>query len=275
VVSGVPDSHEPATDGHALADLLRELQAVRPDADIALVSRAYLTAEACHRGQVRKSGDPYITHPLAVALIVLGTGADDQTVCAALLHDVLHDTACTEAELQSGFGPEIAGLVSQAGELMSADDQGEAALTALAAEEGDKRALLIKVADRLHNLRTIEHLPQASQVDRSLQTLRVQVPIARALGADAIGRELADIATAVLTRHHQPPPSASGRVLCASAVLLPRAVRARWREEWLAELDLLGTKKARAIFAAQIACGIARLAVTLHAGSVSRRRTRP
>ena len=261
-MSGGPASHEPGTDGQALADLLRELQAVRPEADIALVSKAYLTAESWHRGQVRKSGDPYITHPLAVALILVGMGADDQTLCAALLHDVLHETGCTEAELQAVFGPDIAGLVRQVSGLEPTDD-------------GDKRVQLIKIADRLHNLRTIEHLPAARQVASSLQTLQVQVPIARALGADAIGRELADLASAALKRNHQAPPSASGGVLCASAVLLPRAMRARWREEWLAELDLLPTRRARARFAAQIARGVARLAVTLHADRVSRWRTRP
>jgi len=269
VVSGGSAGHEPVTDGQTLADLLRELQAARPDADIALVSKAYLTAESCHRGQLRKSGDPYITHPLAVALILVGMGADDQTLCAGLLHDVLHDTACTEAELQAEFGLDIAGLVRQASGLNPTDDQGAAAMTAMAAGDGDKRVLLIKIADRLHNLRTVGHLPAARQVDSSLQTLQVQVPIARALGADAIGRELADRASTVLKRHHQAPPSASGRMLCASAVLLPRAVRARWREEWLAELDLLPTRKARAVFAVQVARGIARLAVTLYASERS------
>ncbi len=205
-----------------LAGLLRELQAVRPDADTALVVKAYLAAESWHRGQLRKSGDPYITHPVAVAVILVGMGADDATLCAGLLHDVLHDTACTKAELEAEFGPDIADLVHETSALNPTDDEGGAAVTAMAADPGgDKRVLLIKIADRLHNMRTIRYLPTARQVDRSLQTLQVQVPIARALGADAIGGELADLASAALRRHNQSPPTASGRMLCASAALLP------------------------------------------------------
>jgi HD domain len=259
VVNPGPAHASAGADGGTLADLLRELQAARPDADVALVVKAYLSAESWHQGQLRKSGDPYITHPLAVAVILVGMGADDATLCAALLHDVLEDTACTEAELRGEFGPEIANLVC----LASALDPGSPA--------DDRRALLIKIADRLHNMRTIRYLPTAKQVDRSRQTLQVQVPIARALGADAIGGELADLASASLKRHIQNPPTATGRLLCASAVVLPAGPRARWREEWLAELALLPTRRARAVFATQIVRGIGRLAVTLR---VSRWRTR-
>jgi (p)ppGpp synthase/HD superfamily hydrolase len=272
VVNPGPAHASAGADGGTLADLLRELQAARPDADVALVVKAYLSAESWHQGQLRKSGDPYITHPVAVARILVGLGADDLTLCAALLHDVLEDTACTEAELQTEFGSEIADLVHQASALNPTDDKHAAALTALAASlGGDKRVLFIKIADRLHNMRTIRYLPTAKQVDRSRQTLQVQVPIARALGADAIGGELADLASASLKRHIQNPPTATGRLLCASAVVLPAGPRARWREEWLAELALLPTRRARAVFATQIVRGIGRLAVTLR---VSRWRTR-
>ena len=93
------------SDGGTLADLLRELLAVRPDADTALIVKAYLAAASWHTERMRKSGDPYITHPAAVATILVSAGADDHTLCAALLHDVLQDTACTEAELRAEFGP--------------------------------------------------------------------------------------------------------------------------------------------------------------------------
>lgn len=153
------------------------MQAARPDADVAFVVKAYLSAESWHQGQLRKSGDPYITHPVAVARILVGLGADDPTLCAALLHDVLEDTACTEAELQTEFGSEIADLVHQASAPNPTDDKDAAALTALAAGlGGDRRVLFIKIADRLHNMRTIRYLPTAKQVDRSRQTLQVQVP---------------------------------------------------------------------------------------------------
>jgi len=240
--------------------LLREVQAARPDADVALILRAYQSAESWHRGQLRKSGDPYITHPVAVAVILAGMDADDATLCAALVHDVLDQTGCTKSVLQAEFGHEIADLVEQV----------SAMSTSLAAgppsdSRADNRALMIKIADRLHNMRTIGYLPAPVQVDRSAQTLRVQAPMARALGADTIGAELADLASATLRRHHQAPPTASGRILALSAMLLPASVRARWLEEWHAELQVLPTRRARAVFAGQIVLGVGRLSVTLRA----------
>jgi GTP pyrophosphokinase len=245
--------------------LLQAVQAARPDADVPLIVKAYLAAESWHRGQRRKSGDPYITHPVAVAVILAGMDADDATLCAALLHDVLGDTSCTKAALQAEFGHEIADLVEEVSAMSAADGQpGAVAAAGLAAgPAGDNRVLLIKIADRLHNMRTIAYLPAHKQVNRSVQTLQVQVPLARALGADAIGAELADLASATL-RRHQAPPTAAGRMLCVSAVLLPASMRSRWREEWLAELQMLPTRRARAVFAGQIVLGIGRLSVTLH-----------
>ena len=255
------------------ADLLQAVRAARPDADIPLIVKAYLAAESWHRGQLRKSGDPYITHPVAVAVILVGMDADDPTLCAALLHDVLDDTSCTKDVLQTEFGHEIADLVEQVSAMNTAGDQlGTVAITSPAAEAaGDSRVLLIKIADRLHNMRTIGYLPAATQVDKSEQTLQVQVPVARALGADSIGAELADLASATL-RRHQAPPTATGRMLFVSAVLLPASMRSRWREEWLAELQTLPTRRARGVFAGQILLGIGRMSVTLHSAHVRHRR---
>lgn len=240
-----------------VAGLLRVVSSARPDADRQLIARAYLAAERWHRGQLRKSGDPYITHPVAVAVILAGMGADDLTLCAALLHDVPEDTDCTVEMLRAEFGDELADVVEQVQVLNTAGENEAAGLA------GDQRALMIKIADRLHNMRTIGWLPNARQVDKSLETLRLQVPVARALGADAISAELADLAAATLRRHHYHPPTASGQALCASAVLLPTRSRSRWREEWLAELDQLPTRRARAAFAAQMILGIIRLAISL------------
>jgi (p)ppGpp synthase/HD superfamily hydrolase len=265
-VSRGPVKHDAADDDELVADLLQAVRAGRPDADIPLVVRAYLAAESWHRGQLRKSGDPYITHPVAVAVILAGMDADDATLCAALLHDVLDDTRCRKAVLQAEFGHEIADLVEQVSAMSAAGDQLSAvAIAGLAADPAaDNRALLIKIADRLHNMRTVGYLPAPKQVNKSMQTLQVQVPVARALGVDVIGAELAELASATLRRHHQAPPTASGRMLCVSAVLLPASVRSRWREEWLAELQMLPSRRARAVFAGQIVLGIGRLAVTLH-----------
>lgn len=249
----------PGQGGEPVAGLLSAVSSARPDADLELIVRAYLVAERWHRGQLRKSGDPYITHPVAVAVILAGMGADDPTLCAALLHDVPEDTGCTIDMLRAEFGDELAGLVEQ---VQALDARGDDEAVGLA---GDRRALMIKLADRLHNMRTIGWLPSARQVDKSLETLRFQVPVARALGADGISAELADLASATLREHHYQPPTASGQALCASAVLLPARSRARWREEWLAELDQLPTRTARAAFAAQMIIGISRMAIALRA----------
>ena len=135
-----------------VAGLLQVLAGTRPGADAGLIQRAYDVAAYWHQGQKRKSGDPYISHPLAVATILAETGADDQTLCAALLHDTLEDTCCTLAALDTEFGAEIAGLVAGAMTLGAVPDSDTApadiddALSAAAS--GDARILVIKLADR-------------------------------------------------------------------------------------------------------------------------------
>ena len=136
--------------------------------------------------------------------------------------------------------------------------------TAAAALAGDERALTIKLADRLHNMRTLRHLPRTTQVDKSRQTLEVLVPLASALRMDAIRSELENLASTTLQRHSHRPGTASGHLLAATATLLPTSARARWREEWLGELHTLSTRRDRVTFAAQIVLGIGRLAITLY-----------
>ena len=208
----------------------------------------------------RRSGDPYITHPVAVAEILADAGEDDQRLCAALLHDVTEDTPCTLTALRQEFGGDVAGLVAAvvawtpapADQVTAACSDSEAAV-ALA---GDRRALVIKVADRLHNIRTLRHLPHTKQLDKFRQTLDITVPLARTLGMDAIGAELESLASATLRRAGHRPGTASGHLLVATTALLPAGSRARWREEWLAELHVLPTRRERARFAVQIVAGI-------------------
>jgi hypothetical protein len=254
-----------------LAGLLDVLDHDRPDADRQLITRAYQVAAYWHEGELRRSGDPYITHPVAVAAILARNGADDQTLCAALLHDVVEDSACTVDALRDELGAEIAGLVDglMTFDAMTGDQVAAAVVTGdAAALAADRRIIMIKLADRLHNMQTIQHLPSAKQVQKSQQTLDVLVPVARALRIDPIGSDLESLAATVL-RRLQPPSTASGRLLAATAVLLPPATRARWREEWLAELHELSTRRARLRFAAQILRGIGQLAVTLYGADMS------
>ncbi len=251
-----------------LSGLLAYIADVRPDADARRITRAYEAAAYWHEGQQRRSGDPYIAHPVAVAEILADAGEDDQTLCAALLHDVTQDTPYTLAALRQEFGDDVAGLVAAVVALDAAPaDQVTAACSdseAAVALAGDRRALVIRVADRLHNIRTLRHLPHAKQLDKSRQALDIMVPLARTLGMDAIGAELESLASATLRRARQRPGTASGQLLAATTALLPAGTRARWREEWLAELQVLPTRRERVRFAVQIVAGIGRLAITLY-----------
>jgi len=256
-----------AAGGALPAGLRAALAASRPDADTGLIRRAYNLAAYLHRDQKRKSGDPYITHPVAVATALAEVGADDQTLCAALLHDTLEGTGWTTAGLRSAFGAEIAGLVTGLAALDAEHGETPRSCTdpfrAAGATE-DARVVMIKLADRLHNLRTLRHLPQATQIAKSRQTLEVLVPLAGRVGMEGIRAELQALATGVLKRYEPRAARASGRLLAGTAVLLPRSVRSRWREEWLGELCTLPTRRERAAFAVQTVLGTARLAATLH-----------
>jgi guanosine-3',5'-bis(diphosphate) 3'-pyrophosphohydrolase len=248
-----------------LADLHEVLRATRPGADTVLIRRAYDVAAAWHHGQTRMSGDPHITHPLAVATILARLGADDQTLCAALLHDVIDYTPCTLAELSRDFGAEIAALVAGIAaldQIKARRGRGRARALA-AARSADTRALTTMLADRLHNLRTVEFLPQEKQLRKARESLDFFVPAARLLSMDTVESELAALASATLRRNRH-ARTTSGRLLTAMTALLPAAARTRWAEEWLGELHTLPTRRTRARFAAHTLLGLPRLAVTLH-----------
>jgi HD domain len=257
----------PASTDPVLAGLLAHITGHRPGADAQLITRAYQAAAHWHQGQQRRSGDPYLTHPVAVAAILADLGADDQMLCAALLHDTVLDTPYPLTAMRQEFGAEVTGLVAGVMALDQVPAEQVSAARADAAAEvalaGDRRALVIKLADRLHNTRTIRYLPRAKQVDKSRQTLAFMVPLARALGMDAIGAELESRAAATLRKR---PGSASGGLLTVAAALLPTEARARWRAEWLAELQVLPTRREQLRFAVQIVLGIGRLAGRAGAG---------
>ncbi len=252
-------------DGDPIGGLRDLLRTTRPDADAGLIRRAYDAAEYWHRGQLRLSGDPYITHPVAVATILAGLGADDQTLCAAMLHDMIEDTSCTLAVLNRGFGAEIAAMVAEFTRLhqLRGRRRLKVARVRAAARSADPRVLAVSLADRLHNMRTLQFLTQAKQLRKAREALELFVPVARQLNLDAIRSELETLASAALQRNRR-VDTLSGRVLSAAAsALLPVATRTRWREEWLAELHTLPGRRDRARFAAHTLLGVPRLAVTL------------
>ncbi|MDA8392703.1 MAG: bifunctional (p)ppGpp synthetase/guanosine-3',5'-bis(diphosphate) 3'-pyrophosphohydrolase [Actinomycetota bacterium] len=175
-----------------------------PRADVALVRRAYEVAEVAHRGQVRNSGEPFISHPLSVAVVVAGIGLDSASVAAALLHDSVEDTGLSLEEIESGFGPEIARLVDGLTKLERIHfDSKEAQQAAtmrkmLIAMAQDWRVLVIKLADRLHNMRTIAGMPQWKQRRTAQETLEIYAPLAHRLGVGEIRWQLEDLAFATL-----------------------------------------------------------------------------
>jgi len=230
------------------------------------LSRAYHVAARVHVGQMRKNGDRYITHPAAVAAILAPVGADDQTLCAALLHDTLAGPGYTLASLRGEFGAGVADLVIGVASLdvgpATQIPEGMAGASAAGAAP-DSRVLMIKLADRLHNLRTAAPLPAATRVSKSRETLEVLLPLAASLGLDAVTAELEDLAAGMISRAGTGRASASGRLLAGAAALLPAATRSRWRDEWAGELSALPTSRQRASFAARTLVGVPRLAATL------------
>ena len=182
-----------------LAALHRELY---PKASLSLLAKAYDIAEARHKGQFRRSGDPYITHPLAVAHILAELGMDTLSLVAALLHDTVEDTEYTLEELERDFGADVAHIVDGVTKLdkvtWGAGAEGETIRKMVIAMARDPRVLVIKVADRLHNMRTMRFMPPEKQVRKAQETLEVIAPLAHRLGMASVKWELEDLAFAVL-----------------------------------------------------------------------------
>ena len=184
--------------------VIDEYRARRPKADPALVLRAYQAADAAHVGQTRRSGEPYITHPLAVALVLARLGLDDVTLAAALLHDAVEDTELSLADVEAGFGPQVAAIVDGVTKLERVDFASKEAQQAatirkmLVSMAKDGRVLLIKLADRLHNMRTIAAMPVWKQERTAQETLDIYAPLAHRLGIQDIKWQLEDLAFAAL-----------------------------------------------------------------------------
>ncbi len=185
-----------------LEPLFRAVRANHPKADLALLERAYVTAGRLHTGQSRKSGDPYITHPLAVTTILADIGMTEPTLVAALLHDTVEDTPYTLEELRADFGEEVAQLVDGVTKLDKVKygdtAQAETIRKMIVAMSRDIRVLVIKLADRLHNMRTLRYLKQEKQERIARETLEIFAPLAHRLGMNTLKWELEDLAFATL-----------------------------------------------------------------------------
>jgi GTP diphosphokinase / guanosine-3',5'-bis(diphosphate) 3'-diphosphatase len=190
--------------GSLVHELIASVENYNPGVDRELVRRAFDFAELHHRGQTRRSGEEFIHHPLAVAQICAQLHLDEQTIAAALLHDVVEDTGVEVDELRAEFGPEIAHLVEGVTKLTRTSFQSREQSEAenyrkmIVAMAEDVRVILIKLADRLHNLRTIEYLGKQKQVQKAKEALEVYAPLAHRLGIHHLKWELEDLSFQVL-----------------------------------------------------------------------------
>ncbi|MGG8408661.1 RelA/SpoT family protein, partial [Streptomyces sp. 12297] len=186
----------------AIGHVAEAHRAHHPDADLAVLHRAYVLAETSHRGQMRKSGEPYITHPLAVTLILAELGAETTTLTASLLHDTVEDTEVTLDQVRAEFGAEVCYIVDGVTKLEKVDygaaAEPETFRKMLVATGNDVRVMSIKLADRLHNMRTLGVMRPEKQARIAKVTRDVLIPLAERLGVQALKTELEDLVFAIL-----------------------------------------------------------------------------
>ncbi|AKF10598.1 RelA/SpoT family protein [Sandaracinus amylolyticus] len=187
------------TDRISLTEIVEKVRGYQPQADFDLVNRAYVFSAQKHEGQKRKSGEPYFTHPVSVANIIAEMKLDSASVCAALLHDVLEDTDVTTKQMEEIFGEEVSFLVDGVTKLgkinftCKEDQQAESFRKMLVAMARDIRVLLVKLADRLDNMRTLEHMKPEAQARIAQETLEIYAPLAGRLGINWLKSELEDL----------------------------------------------------------------------------------
>ncbi len=181
-------------------DLVRSIRKYHPSDDISMVERAYIIAREAHRDQKRKSGEPYIIHPLCVAIILADLELDKESIIAGILHDVVEDTIMTLEEITEEFGPEVALLVDGVTKLTQlswsmdkVEIQAENLRKMFLAMAKDIRVILIKLADRLHNMRTLQYMRPEKQREKARETMDIYAPIAHRLGISKIKVELDDL----------------------------------------------------------------------------------
>jgi guanosine-3',5'-bis(diphosphate) 3'-pyrophosphohydrolase len=180
-------------------DIVEAIQAYHPTADIAFIQRAYMYSAKVHSGQVRESGEPYLIHPLEVAHLLTELRLDEASVVTGLLYDTVEDTLTTLPEVEQLFGAEVALLVDGVTKLsqirFDSDEhkQAENFRIMLVAMAKDIRVILVKLADRLHNMRTLEHLPPAKQRRIAQETMDVYAPLANRIGVNWLKSDLEDL----------------------------------------------------------------------------------
>src|ERR671912_182097 len=179
--------------------LLEKVRSYSPEADLELLRRAYVFSALEHKGQVRHSGEPYLVHPLEVASLLAEMRLDPVAIAAGLLHDVVEDTLTTIEKIQEHFGPEVAHVVEGVTKISaipfssSEERQAENFRKMLLAMVDDIRVILVKLADRLHNMRTLQHMADDKRVRIAQETLDIYAPIANRLGMSRVKNELEEL----------------------------------------------------------------------------------
>ena len=200
VDAGVKSMEDFTSPEQLYQELISSVRKYHPSDDLTLIEKAYKVAYEAHKGQVRKSGEPYIIHPLCVAIILADLELDKESIAAGLLHDVVEDTVMTDQELEQEFGSEVALLVdgvTKLGQLnYSADkveEQAENLRKMFLAMAKDIRVILVKLADRLHNMRTLQYMTPEKQKEKARETMDIYAPIAQRLGISKVKVELDDL----------------------------------------------------------------------------------
>src|ERR671911_495897 len=180
-------------------DLLDKVRGYSPDADLELLRKAYVFSALEHKGQIRHSGEPYLVHPLEVADILAEMKLDAVCIAAGLLHDVVEDTLTTPDKIREKFGEDVAHIVEGVTKIgaiqfsSSEERQAENFRKMLLAMVDDIRVILVKLADRLHNMRTLHHLPEDRRIKIAQETLDIYAPIANRLGMSKVKNELEEL----------------------------------------------------------------------------------
>ena len=198
--AAVKSMHDFTAPEELYEELIKSVRKYHPSTDISMIQKAYEIASDAHKDQKRKSGEPYIIHPLCVAIILADLELDKETIVAGLLHDAVEDTWMTVEEVSNKFSPEVALLVdgvTKLGQLSYSADkvevQAENLRKMFLAMAKDIRVILIKLADRLHNMRTLQYMRPEKQQEKARETMDIYAPIAQRLGISKVKVELDDL----------------------------------------------------------------------------------